>query len=534
MVGPGDVRRPRSCGSPVVYTARTSFLVGDGFTYSFGANQNATGHWFMTYAGRPDAEHPPEWTLVLTVLAWLGGHSQYQEQLLAAAISTATVVVIGLASRRVASERAGLVAAGIAAVYAGLWLYEQPLFAETLLMLEIAVMILLAYRFRDRPSTGRAATLGLVCGTLALTRSEQILIWPLLLLPLILMVKKIGWRRRVGWLGLATILMLVVLVPWTIFNMGRFQRPVLLSFNFGYAMSQGSLAIRRSMAQIRDQTTPTRRAFPGDTGPGHVGYFDLRCPDWVRGGDESVANEVYLRNALSYTDHHLSRLPVVLVAREGRALGYWDPFQQVTLDANLYSPSVEFNELSYVSTAIRVMRLGLISYWLLLVPALCGIFVLRRRRIPIYPLLAFIATVVIAVATTYGEIRYRAAAEVSIVVLAAVGIDAIVPRKSSTPANQLSATEWRFDQGTSHVGDQDDSLGWKGSPPTRSAASSSPTWLAMVGLTLLVVGAAVGMKAASWAAAVPPPAYRGPPVTTLVVPSNGAKVEDRSGSRRGR
>ena len=153
-------------GSPVVYTARTSFLVGDSFTYSFGANQNATGHWFMTYAGRPDAEHPPEWTLVLTVLAWLGGHSQYREQLLAAAISTATVVVIGLASRRVSSERAGLVAAGIAAVYAGLWLYEQPLFAGTLLMLEIAVMILLAYRFRDRPSTGKAATLGLVAGRL--------------------------------------------------------------------------------------------------------------------------------------------------------------------------------------------------------------------------------------------------------------------------------------------------------------------------------------------------------------------------------
>ena len=59
----------------------------------------------------------------------------------------------------------------------------------------------------------------------------------------------------------------------------------------------------------------------GETGPGDLGYFDLRCPDWVHGGDESVANEVYLRNALSYTDHHLSRLPVVLVAREGAPWG---------------------------------------------------------------------------------------------------------------------------------------------------------------------------------------------------------------------
>ena len=53
---------------------------------------------------------------------------------------------------------------------------------------------------------------------------------------------------------------------------------------------------------------------------GQVGWFDLRCLGYVR-GDQSVADALYRQAALSYTSQHLSRLPIVVVAREGRALG---------------------------------------------------------------------------------------------------------------------------------------------------------------------------------------------------------------------
>ena len=63
-------------------------------------------------------------------------------------------------------------------------------------------------------------------------------------------------------------------------------------------------------------------------------------------------------------------------------------------------------------------------YWALL-PLICGRSVIGRKRdVPIYPLLVFPATVLLAVLFTIGETRYRATAEVSLVVLAAVGIDA--------------------------------------------------------------------------------------------------------------
>jgi hypothetical protein len=68
----------------------------------------------------------------------------------------------------------------------------------------------------------------------------------------------------------------------------------------------------------------------------------------------------------------------------------------------------------------------MVSYWLLLVPGFIGGVALRRRRVPLYPLLAFVVTVIISVAPSIGDPRYRAAAEVPLVLLGAVGIDHVV------------------------------------------------------------------------------------------------------------
>jgi len=54
--------------------------------------------------------------------------------------------------------------------------------------------------------------------------------------------------------------------------------------------------------------------------------------------------------------------------------------------------------------------------------------VLRRRRVPVFVLLSFCLVVVAATALTLGQTRIRAPAEVPIVILAAIGIDAAVQR----------------------------------------------------------------------------------------------------------
>jgi 4-amino-4-deoxy-L-arabinose transferase-like glycosyltransferase len=339
--------------------------------------------------------------VVLTLWAWLGQHNHFQQQILSCAIGTATVIVIGLVGRRLAGDRAGLLAAGIAAVYAELWVYERALLSEVLLLLGVSVTILLAYRFRDHPGPAGVAGLGAMCGVLAMIRSEQILVLPFLIFPLIVAVKGVGRRRRAAWLALATVTTLVVVSPWTIFNLGRFQRPVLLSNGFGAAAVTGNCNL----------------AYYGP----EIGYGDLRCLPLFVKGDQSVQDTEDAHTALKYAEAHLSRLPLVLVAREGRTFGFWNPFQQTTIDAQ------------WMGTWVGVTRLGLISYWLLLVPAVAGGVALRRRRIALYPMLTFAAIAAIAVLPTIGDVRYRAAAEIPLVVLAAIAIDGVVPRRRSVP-----------------------------------------------------------------------------------------------------
>ncbi len=387
----------------VIELSHRENVTGDGFEWSKQGNLNAAGHWFVSaFSLQPDALRPPAWALVLTVWAWFGQHAWFHQQLLACAIGTATVMTVGLAARRISGDRAGLLAAGIAGGYAGLWVYERAILSETLLLPAVALMIILTYWFRDRPSMRRAVALGTMCGVLAMIRSEQILTLPFLVFPVVVAAKAVPARQKVGWLVVAVLATVIVVAPWTLFNLGRFQRPVLLSNGFGAAAATGNC----------NQTY---------YGP-DIGYGTLQCLPIYAKGDQSEQDTEDTHTAITYAEHHLSRLPIVIFAREGRTFGFWNPWQQTSIDAQ------------WMGTWVGVTRLGMVSYWLLLVPAVIGGVVLRRRRVALYPLLAFVAIAAIAVIPTIGDVRYRAAAEIPLVILAAMGIDGLLPSRHVHPS----------------------------------------------------------------------------------------------------
>jgi hypothetical protein len=70
--------------------------------------------------------------------------------------------------------------------------------------------------------------------------------------------------------------------------------------------------------------------------------------------------------------------------------------------------------------------------WMLSPLAVLGALRLRRRRVPITPLVAPVVIVTLVAAAFYGLVRFRAPAEVSIVVLAAVALDSLTARRAAT------------------------------------------------------------------------------------------------------
>ncbi len=155
-----------------------------------------------------------------------------------------------------------------------------------------------------------------------------------------------------------------------------------------------------------------------------LGYRDYTCThgrgDFSQAvvldahGDASILDARLRHKGTDYARAHVTRLPIVVLAREGRAWGLYRPFQQVHLDAR--------------DSALWVFQLGFFAYWALAGAALIGATILRRRGVALWPLVVFIVIVAIAVATSFGYTRYRAPADVPIVLLAAVAIDAGIAR----------------------------------------------------------------------------------------------------------
>lgn len=377
----------------------------DGVYYHAAANVLADGDGIVNpWTGAPTALHPPGWPAVLAMPSVVGLDTLLAHQVFACLVGVTTVVLVGVAARLIAGARVGLVAAAIAAIYPNIWLRERELAAEALVFPLVAIVLVLAYSFRARPRTITIAALGGACALLALVRAEQVLLL-LVLAALVLSVGSGPSSRRLAQLAVGVGVAVMVLLPWVVYNATRFEEPVLLTTGFG-------VTLRGSNCPAAYRGERIGSLDPGIWLPPQPGETD-RCAWDAQGGDESEQDREFRDRALDYMRAHADRVPVVAAAREGRAWGIFRPFQQANF------------ERDWGRQPIGVYWAGLWCYWVLVPLAFAGVFRLRASGTPRWPLLSFLALTAFAVLVTYGNVRFRATAEVPLVVLAAVGMDAL-------------------------------------------------------------------------------------------------------------
>lgn len=386
----------------VVYAIlnRHHVVQGDALAYHLEGAFLAHGQGFREpYAAVPTAEHPPLHIVVVAFVDLLGGSSLLAQRLALCVVGTVTVVLIALVARRLGGERLGLVAGVIAAGYPMLWLPDGALMSETTYGVFVAGALLAALRVRERPTAGRAAALGAVIALAALTRGEALGLLVLLAAPLL-------WRRWRS-LAVAVLAFAVVIAPWTIRNLATFERPVLISTN-----SDGVWAGANCHATYYTS---------------QIGAWRFDCYGSPPPGDESERMHVYRTRGVDYMRDHLSRLPLVLLAREGRLWDVYEPWTQGVF----YAASEGRNPTA--------QRLGLLCYWLLLGPAIAGAWLLRRRRGPLWVLAAPLLLAALTGAVTYGTTRFRFVAEPSLVLLGAVAVEAALARLRAASSARASS-----------------------------------------------------------------------------------------------
>ncbi|MBM3674497.1 MAG: glycosyl transferase [Actinobacteria bacterium] len=354
---------------------------------------------------RPAADHPPLTVFALIPVAWIGdglGLSDETSQLLMrfeiALVGVGAVFLIGLLGRAVAGDRAGWIAAGIAAVYPYLWVNDGLIMSEAFAVAAVTGALILALRLAERPSWRTALWLGLVCGVAALARAELVLLAPLLGLPMLFgTFRRLDWSRRFALVGVLAGGTALVIGPWILFNLSRFEEPTLLSTNDGIAMLGSNC----------------KTVFWGPA----TGLTDLGdCipePEDAPKGDQSVVSRIYRQRAIDFVnDGRRQRFLEVLAARVGRDWSVFRPTDMLSLNEAEGRPR-------WVTAA------GLWFYYPLLALAIGGIVVLKRRRVRQWPLLVPPIVVTLGAVLSYGQTRFRVPAEPTIVVLAAVALAAL-------------------------------------------------------------------------------------------------------------
>ena len=390
-----------------VYSDPHKIAGGDAYSYHYGANLLVSGHGFINpYLYIPHNAHhavqtasfPPLFIFLVAIPSAIGLKTFLVERVWSCILGAVAIVVVGYTGREIGGRRVGLIAAFLLAVYPNIWMSDELALSESIAPLLVALVLLCSYRFWKDPSTKRVIWLGVALGIAMLGRDELTALVLFLFIPLVLLATSLDWKRRFAVLGIGLLATALVVAPWVGYNLSRFQKPVFISTGLGVTLASSDCATTYS-------------------GP-NEGYWSMPCalkyaasPSVDIHADESVEGAQLQHLALNYVRAHENRLIPVTAAKLGRAFGFFHPAQQIENDA--------FIETRPYHWAL----VGLGMYYALLALSIGGTIVLRRRRIPSFPLWAIGVVVMLSVALTFGQTRYRTTFEVSLVLMAAVTLE---------------------------------------------------------------------------------------------------------------
>ena len=399
------------------HTLAMRVLDGHGFSFE--------GAWWpMTAPGAPTAHWSFLYTLYLAAVYALFGPNPLVARLLQAVVvgflHTWLAYRIG---RRLFGERAGLLAAAFTAIYIYFIYYAATLMTEPFYITALMAALFLLLELRDNRAgsdTRLSVALGLALGTAVLLRQLFLVFIPFLLLwlwvirlidPLRVEAARPGaegnsahrlaaylrsgrapWRPTL----IVAVLVALMILPFTVYNYGRFDRFVLLNTNAGYAFFWANHPVYGTK-------------FEGILPPELGTYQDLIPPE-LRRLDEPALEQALLARGLGFVRDDPDRYLLLSLSRIPVYFMFW--------------PSAESGMVSNIS------RVG--SFGLFLPLMLAGLFhslanrAVRRRTIGDASLLLLFAGLYTALhLLSWALVRYRLPVDAILLIYAGLAADAI-------------------------------------------------------------------------------------------------------------
>lgn len=408
--------RSTPLGGDAIYYDKAANLLADGkgfiepFRYLYGSEETITlangelktvtipvGHV------EPTAGHPPVYVAYLSVFSKLGVRSPTGHKVVSALLGACSILLAGLLGRELRSERLGLIAAFLTAVYANIWVNDIMLMSETAALFMAFGTTLFGVRFWRAPTLRNGIWFALAGALAALSRAELLLYMPIIGAVALLRLR-LPWRERIVTYGAMGLVCLVAIAPWVIRNNLVMERFLTLSNGAGTVLVQSNCD----------------RTYYGDEFGDHIGgwylYCDGRTQPYGPNGellDESERDVVVRERALTYIRNNTSRLITVVVpARIGRMWGVYKPITQMRTEIVERRPALP-------------TWIGFWQYVFLVPFVFAGIVIQWRRREPVLVLALWAGLATLTAASAFGNVRYRTAAEITITIFAAIAFDAI-------------------------------------------------------------------------------------------------------------
>lgn len=403
------------------YVQRSPGFVDSQAFLERGAEIRSDWSWLVGDAEMGRYESTKQPPLFVALLSLLGGirSSRLDIAIMLSVMSSVTVGILWWRIRVLLGRCAGLCVLVLSALYVHMFIQGGLVMSEVLAQFLVAVLIAVWPISFIGSRWPTLVFLGMVCGLLALTRAELLLVLPVLV---IAVVGSVGFqpdnlrRLRERGVRLAAGSVLLVLVgfatvysPWLWYTNSVLGSPVPSSGSGVYQMA-----------------TSCEASLEGPK----VGYRDVYCNISMFGEllarDKKVLrldrkpgglawNELAQRIAAERIAEDEPNMLKVRALRVGRGFGVFRPFQ-----------TAEFESEERLQAPVWLSRVQVVQWFALLALAVPGVFLVRRSQAPLAPLLAVIAASAAGIALGFGASRYRAAADPAVLIFASVALAELI------------------------------------------------------------------------------------------------------------
>jgi tetratricopeptide (TPR) repeat protein len=192
-----------------------TMLLGDAAGYDAWARQIANGSWL----GKEVFYQAPLYPYFLGGLYTVLGNNLLWVRLVQAIVGACSCTLLALAGRNFFSNKTGLLAGAILAIYPTAIFFDCSIQKSVLDLLFMCALLATLAKLRTPTPARWSAVAGGLLGLLALTRENALILLPIIVTWLLLACGAESWKGRVRWVGLFLVGLAAALLPVALRNL---------------------------------------------------------------------------------------------------------------------------------------------------------------------------------------------------------------------------------------------------------------------------------------------------------------------------